>query len=626
MTGSTKGRKSSVVVFLVRSPVINTGRRKDSSMAPPNQFGKDTSYEDTGSTQEASIFGTRRWVKELAKLGYTNDLPRPCNVAIQTTIASIRDGEIHSAIQAHERAALASQHGDEPGQFFMRLLGIKEWFSIYLLAKQGGVQTALLRLKEYEGILECMEGEDAFKLEKANASIREIAATLNKVALDTKLAYSGADNPVSPTSVTTNFSGPGASSSSTLVSSPSIIIADSLSRTDSVSPLAAQVQDVTPDSSRTTRDLIFPLTTNVDLRSSIKENPLLDLDYLTEDELIEMNLSISYVDPAPLPSPIDAPKPTGPEEPFVPLLPPHYIEWESSKEDGCLWRIKNINNLAPISLDMWQAWGTVSTDEVLQCRERAFQSITLCDKPPVYISQWPMMVFGPPKYKCQVAAGAKIRGKLETQNCRIKEHKSKLWNCHRPFFRCSCHYNTKTGCNGQIVWLDHAVWYMLNHLEDFFSANSAQGRLVMLIKFLSGDARKMVLDHIAFLYICDFLITAAHKYVADPEAKLLAAYGDAKGIRMIEELIKPGMFSEEKSSSGKKGLNLNIQPAVQPKRRSMYANPAPTMGSGRGGPGGPTRGLVQGGNTGDIMLRSRMGHGKTLPGNISPLLRRNIPF
>ncbi|CAM6101187.1 unnamed protein product [Calypogeia fissa] len=292
----------------------------------------------------------------------------------------------------------------------MRLLRIEEWFSLYLLAKRSGVEAALLQLQEFIKILDCIEGEDAFELEKSKAAIHDVVATLNKIALDTAKAFSGNDSLPTTTSVINNASGPGASSS-TSVSTPLSFIPDSLSRTDSVSPTIIDLQEVTPDSTRGKEHFVTSLTTNVDLCSSIKENPLLNLNFPTEDELIEMNLSISYVDASPLPSPAEASDVPCLEEPFVPLFPPRFLEWESSKEDGCMWWIKNINN-APISLDMWQAWGTISTAEVLQCRKQAFQDTSLCDKPPVYVSQWPMTIFGTPKYKCKVAIGAKIRGKL----------------------------------------------------------------------------------------------------------------------------------------------------------------------------------------------------------------------
>ncbi|CAM6082377.1 unnamed protein product [Calypogeia fissa] len=236
----------------------------------------------------------------MTKLGYTNDLPRPCNVAIQATVASIRAEEIHRAIQGHERQALASQHEDEPGQFLMRLLGLDEWFNIYLLAQQSGIQMTIQRLREYAEFLEYMEGEDAYDLQKALVVARTMDAALTKVAKDTAKAREDLLNPPPPPPITLG--------------------------------------------------------------------PILTF--------------------------------------FAPVLTP--------SKDGCMWKIKNINNLAPISIDMWQAWGTISDVEVLQCRERALHTIPLSDKAPVFVSHWPMTVFGTPKYKCPIAAGAKVKGKMDT--------------------------------------------------------------------------------------------------------------------------------------------------------------------------------------------------------------------
>ncbi|CAM6104230.1 unnamed protein product [Calypogeia fissa] len=255
-------------------------------------------------------------------------------------------------------------------------------------------------------------------------------------------------------------------------------------------------------------------------------------------------------------------------------------------------------------------------------------AVTLSDKAPIFISKWPMTIFGSPKYKCKVAAGAKCRGYFDTKNSHIREHKSKLWNWQRPFFRCSCYY--KPSCLGQLVWLDHAVWYMLNHLDTFFTASSIQGHLVMLIKFLSGDARRMVLDHIAFLYLREFTIEAAHELMDHPDDHFLTQYGSAKGTRMVEALVKPGMFSENsdlfKEDNSKRKWNLNVAPAAPPRRKGMYANQTVTIGLGRGGPSSSNPVPMARDRATDGSSRNRLGHGKTMPGHISPIQKRNFNF
>ncbi|CAM6127249.1 unnamed protein product [Calypogeia fissa] len=223
----------------------------------------------------------------------------------------------------------------------------------------------------------------------------------------------------------------------------------------------------------------------------------------------------------------------------------------------------------------------------------------------------------PPKYKCPMAAGAKIRGNFDTTTGRFTEHKNKLWNWHRPFFRCACN-NNDTKCGGQIVWFDYAVWYMLNHLDIFFSATSLQGRLIQLISFLSGDARRMVFDHIAFLHIHKLLVEAAMEQAKDPLARLLTSHGNERGIKTIEASIKPGSFSE--SAATKRKYNLNVVPTSEPyRKKGMFNNFTPARGRGRGYFDSPASVPRPGGARGT-------GHGQAAQDFSSPLQRRNIPF
>ncbi|CAM6104312.1 unnamed protein product [Calypogeia fissa] len=316
-------------------------------------------------------------------------------MVIQATIASIRAPEIHEAIITHEHEALASRDNDEPGQSFMLFLGIDAWFAIYLLAQRHGVAVALGKLEDFHALLYDMEDEDAWELEKAQNVVNAVVAALLR-------AEGQLQGPVTPSTTENNT----------------------------------------------------PLANTQDLCNSIKENPLLDIQWLTPDEQTALSQSLETVNS----SQVVAPAEIFVGETFVPVLPPRHIEWEVSAVDCCMWKIPNINNLAPISLAMWQAWATVSNLELKLCREQALNVVTLSDKAPVFVSNWPMRIFGYPKYHCPVAAGAKIRGQFVTNSTRPDDHKSKLWNWLRPFLRCSCYKgSSKSGCGGQLIWFDHAV-------------------------------------------------------------------------------------------------------------------------------------------------------------------------
>src|SRR5450759_4517262 len=93
------------------------------------------------------------WCPELAALGYTNDLPRPCNMAIQAVLASIQAHEIHTTIIEHERDILSKQDTEEQGQCFMLFLGIEEWCNISFLAVLQGTVAALCKLEDFESQL-----------------------------------------------------------------------------------------------------------------------------------------------------------------------------------------------------------------------------------------------------------------------------------------------------------------------------------------------------------------------------------------------------------------------------------------------------------------------------------------
>lgn len=68
----------------------------------------------------------------------------------------------------------------------------------------------------------------------------------------------------------------------------------------------------------------------------------------------------------------------------------------------------------------------------------------------------------------------------------------------------------------------------------------------------------------------------------DPSAQFLRAYGDAKGARTIEMLVKPGEFLEQ-ISTPKCSYNLNNKPLPEStKRKGIYANQTPQRGRGPG--------------------------------------------
>lgn len=172
---------------------------------------------------------------------------------------------------------------------------------------------------------------------------------------------------------------------------------------------------------------------------------------------------------------------------------------------------------------------------------------------------------------------------------------------------------------------------MANHLDLFFNASSIQGRLVLMISFLGGEARRIALDQVAFLFVRQFILKAANEQLSDPSAQLLKAYGEAKGAWIIEMLVKPGEFSKQ-AEAPKHRYNLNNTPAPKvTKRKGIYANQTPQRGRGRGNfswrPSTPTTASTyHPGASGRFNKQTPPAHTSSTSIGQSPLQRCNIQF
>lgn len=126
-----------------------------------------------------------------------------------------------------------------------------------------------------------------------------------------------------------------------------------------------------------------------------------------------------------------------------------------------MWHIPNINHLALISVDMWEYWAFLTPKEIQACPANAIRGVSQTGKQ-YAVSRWHMKLFRSPKYTCTGELQIKIQGDFIIDKTRPKDHNSKIWNYHRPFFRCQC--GSKEHCKGQILWVDHVVWYMIRLL------------------------------------------------------------------------------------------------------------------------------------------------------------------
>ncbi|KAL3696332.1 hypothetical protein R1sor_010408 [Riccia sorocarpa] len=320
-----------------------------------------------------------------------------------------------------------------------------------------------------------------------------------------------------------------------------------------------------------------PEVCKVNVPALVRSNPLICFDVFSEEEQQVMadsleNLQTSQID--------ERSEFTDGGDYFIPTDTPRMIEYRVSDKQSMMWKTTNINNLAPLSICVWAKLVNLTKDELSTCETNAINGVM---RTKIYLLKDSIkMTSFRDKYRCSDVASVRIKLDMPTDSSRpLQKHKSALWNWHRPYLRCNCksEYGKKTAaCKGEIVWLDHAFWYILNNLADFFPRDSVMAFLI----FLGSDARDAVLSQVTFMYTRQLMIKTACEIYSAPKDKTLIRYGDAAGIRMLEKLIKPASFSDNLVSN-------RIQNSQ--KKRPQTANPlnlntAPTRfvpnGRGRG--------------------------------------------
>jgi hypothetical protein len=181
---------------------------------------------------------------------------------------------------------------------------------------------------------------------------------------------------------------------------------------------------------------------------------------------------------------------------------------------------------------------------------------------------------------------------------RHPKYSATFWNCQRPYMRCTCEQDAKSGCKGTMLWFDQAMWFLVNNLERFFDSaygNSLAAKFGAFITWLNGAARLVVRAQITFMVTRRMMQEAALEATVNPTGKLLASYYEALGARQVERLIRNAQFSLDTAPSPSPTTNKRrkfnpsgetaphgyLQPQMRPVPRGGQ-----THGAGRRGRGG----------------------------------------
>lgn len=286
--------------------------------------------------------------------------------------------------------------------------------------------------------------------------------------------------------------------------------------------------------------------------------------------------------------------------PVVPFTPSRTIEAQVAEKSHRCWGLPNINLLAPISIPMWKTWTNMQPAEVAALKANAIYATGILREGVPIPGAFPLSLFD--NKKCgSPDVSILTKQSLHTNYGRISKYSSAVWNCQRPYLRCACRSDSSKGCKGDVMWFDHAIWYMVNNLHVFFESDeypTLVTKFGAFIVWLSNAARVAVRHQITFHHIRDLMVEASLEYAADSTAKLLANYPQGAGILQIEKWIKPPSFSAanpgtpgSSSSHKRQRTSININ---APARREDDSSTPPLPRSGqrhttRGGRGGYNR-------------------------------------
>lgn len=265
---------------------------------------------------------------------------------------------------------------------------------------------------------------------------------------------------------------------------------------------------------------------------------------------------------------------------FVPILPPHCIEIEVAALDNIMWRILCINHPPPLAIPIQFQWAGLAMFDLVKCQQNAIGGIFLSKVDVMNFNQ-SMSYFATPrlgKYNYMAPLEVRIKVQLPTDHNQLEQHRSGLFNWHQLYFRCQCSLSQKNnnGCRGEVLWFDHAIQFIVNHLPKFFPlATSVRNMFVEFLMFFSTSS-EVVMDHITFMYTRELMVEATLEQFDKLEARLLMSYGIDKGTLQVERLIKPTAITIEQnrknSPLGKCSLNLNDVPTSCMNQRGLKSN------------------------------------------------------
>jgi hypothetical protein len=140
----------------------------------------------------------------------------------------------------------------------------------------------------------------------------------------------------------------------------------------------------------------------------------------------------------------------------VPLIPARLIEEQVAYRGHKCWVLPKINLLVPTSIGMWKLWTFISNDEVKTLKRNVINMIVMLRDAQDISHSCPLSYFDHQKCSTPKTRFLTKQG-LNIGYGRSNKYLSSFWNIQLPYLRCLCHSEAPQGCQGNIMWFDHAV-------------------------------------------------------------------------------------------------------------------------------------------------------------------------
>ena len=223
-----------------------------------------------------------------------------------------------------------------------------------------------------------------------------------------------------------------------------------------------------------------------------------------------------------------------------PFLPTRQIEVEAMGVAHRLWALPNKGFLAPIHPETWIFLANLPITSLEECRNNAIKGHQCLDKGELLKSPFSMSFLDPSKCSSPVGIYGRTKGTMTFTKAGADYYSESIWNVYRPYLKCACRFlDPKASCDSSIIWFDHAVWFVLNHLEDLFPEKDVVFHLSLLCSWLGGQARNLVLAQISFIFFRNYMLEALTEMQSGVPGTIIANYSHYKGVKLINSLFNP---------------------------------------------------------------------------------------